>query len=373
MSKRVLIVGTGLIGGSIGLALRREGSAGLPPSKAGATTVVGIDASAANAAAALAAGALDEVADDLGRGASDADVIVVATPVGEILPTVERLAAHAKSGAIVTDVGSTKATICAEAERLLGSQCSFIGGHPMAGTEGEGIASAHPDLFDGALWILSPTHGTNSEAYREVNSLVTRLGAQTLALDPDEHDRLVALVSHLPYAIATALMTLAANEGDPRLFRAAAGSFRDVTRTAGSNPRIWRDIFSTNREAVLRELDQFSSSLDALRSVVADERWEDFETLVNGAREARRRFPVKGERAPVDPVVVEVGIPDRAGVLAEVTTAVGEGGINIEDLWVDHTPAGGVLKLLVDGHETADDTSELLRRRGFTTTIVEDR
>jgi prephenate dehydrogenase len=363
MSKRVLIVGTGLIGGSIGLGLR----------KAGGTTVVGTDASAANADAALAAGALDEVASDVASGAADADVIVVATPVGAILATVERVATTAKPGVVVTDVGSTKATIVTEAERLLGEKRSFVGGHPMAGTEGEGIASARGDLFDGALWILSPTATTSSEAYREVNTLVTKLGAQTLALDPAEHDRLVAFVSHLPYAIATALMTLAASEGDERLFRAAAGSFRDVTRTAGSNPRVWRDIFTTNRDAVLRELDQFSSSLGSLRSAVADGRWDDFDALVDAAREARRRFPVKGERAPVDPVTIEIGIADRAGALAEVTTAVGEAGINIEDLWVDHTPAGGVLKILVDGHETAARAADVLGSRGFRTTTIEDR
>ena len=363
MSKRILIVGTGLIGGSIGLGLR----------KAGGTVVVGTDASAPNAEAALAAGALDEVAADVETGAADADVIVVATPVGEILPTIDRIATTAKLGVVVTDVGSTKATIVAEAERLLGEGRSFVGGHPMAGTEGEGVDSARGDLFDGALWILSPTDATSSEAYREVNSLVAKLGAQVLALEPSEHDRLVAFVSHLPYAIATSLMTLAASEGDPRLFRAAAGSFRDVTRTAGSNPRVWRDIFTTNRDAVLRELDQFSASLAALRAAVAEQRWDDFDELVRAAREARRRFPVKGERAPVDPVTIAIGIPDRAGVLAEVTTAVGSSGINIEDLWVDHTPAGGVLKILVDGHATAARAADVLGSRGFRTTTIEDR
>ena len=148
-------------------------------------------------------------------------------------------------------------------------------------------------------------------------------------------------------------MALAGDEGDPRLFRAAAGSFRDVTRTAGTNPRVWRDIFATNRDAVVRELDQFGAMLDELRSALADERWDDLDSLVERARDARKRFPPKGERAPVDPVTLEVGVPDRAGVLAEVTTAVGEGGINIEDLWVDHTTGRWRAALLVDGRETA--------------------
>lgn len=326
-----------------------------------------------NAEAALAAGALDEAVTDLETGIASADLIVVATPVGEIPATIAELAKHATDATIVTDVGSTKGTIVAEAERLLGPRRPFVGGHPMAGTEGEGVSSARTDLFEDALWILTPTQTTDSDAYRRVNTLVTGMGARTLALEPDEHDRLVALVSHLPYAIATALMTLAGEDGDPRLFQAAAGSFRDVTRTAGSNPRVWRDIFATNRDAVVRELDGFTSALDRFRSAVAEGKWEELDALVQAARTARKRFPAKGERAPVDPVVVEVAIPDRAGVLADITTALGEGGINIEDVWVDHTPSGGVLRVLLDGGDTARRASELLESKGFRTTMVAEQ
>ncbi len=363
MSERVLVVGTGLIGGSIGLRLRQ-----------GADVVVrGFDMVAENATDALGLGALDETADDLETAVDGADVIVVATPVGEVLGTVARIAATATPGTIVTDVGSTKSGIVSEAERLLAPDRTFVGGHPMAGTEGEGIASARPDLFEDALWILTPTEHTDSGAYRRVNALVASLGARSLALDAAEHDRLVALVSHLPYAIATVLMALAGDEGDPRVFRAAAGSFRDVTRTAGTNPRIWRDIFATNRAAVVHELEQFAANLEFLRSAIAEERWGDLDELIDRARSARKRFPAKGERAPVAPVTLEVAIPDRAGVLAEITTAIGEGGINIEDLWVDHTAGGGVLRLVVDGLETAGHASELLTTKGFRTTIVEER
>jgi prephenate dehydrogenase len=243
----------------------------------------------------------------------------------------------------------------------------------MAGTEGEGVASARPNLFEDALWILTPTERTDSYAYRRVNGLVTALGARTLALDAAEHDRLVALVSHLPYAIATALMALAGEEGDPRVFRAAAGSFRDVTRTAGTNPRVWRDIFASNRDAIVAEIDQFASALQRLRSAISAGQWDDVDALIAGARAARKRFPPKGERSPAQPVMLEVAIPDRAGVLAEITTAIGEGGINIEDLWVEHAGAGGVLRLIVDGRSTAETGARLLRDRGFRATTVEER
>ncbi len=335
--------------------------------------VIGYDVTAGNAESARDVGALDEAVTDLPSGVASADLIVVATPVGEIPATIAEIAKHAADGTVVTDVGSTKGTIVAEAERVLGPRRPFVGGHPMAGTEGEGVSSARADLFEDALWILTPTKATDSDAYRSVNTLVTSMGARTLALEPDEHDRLVALVSHLPYAIATALMALAGDDGDPRLFQAAAGSFRDVTRTAGSSPHVWRDIFATNRDAVLRELDGFTARLGELRSAVADERWDDLDVIVEAARTARKRFPAKGERAPVDPVVVEVSIPDRAGVLAEITTAMGEGGINIEDLWVDHTSSGGVLRVLLDGQTTAQRAAELLGSKGFRTTVVTEQ
>ena len=362
MPERVLVVGTGLIGGSIGLALRKREKA----------VVRGFDASHETARTALELGALDEVAGDLARATEGADVVVVATPVGEILPTIERLAAAAP-GTIFTDVGSTKSGIVAEAERILGPERPFVGGHPMAGTEGEGVSSARSDLFEDALWILTPTERTDSGAYRHVNALVSALGARSIALDPSEHDRLVALVSHLPYAIATSLMALAGDEGDPRVFAAAAGSFRDVTRTAGTNPRVWRDIYATNREAVIAELDQFSKVLAELRGAVEQERWDVLDAIIERARSAQRRFPPKGERSPAEPVTIEVAVPDRAGVFAEVTTAIGDGGINIEDLWVGHTPAGGVLHLVVDGVATARRAGDLLRARGFATTTVVER
>lgn len=362
MSERIFLIGTGLIGGSIGLGLKIAGA-----------TVRGFDVDEANSRAALDLGALDEIASEIEGGVDEADIVVVATPVGEILTTIERVASTAAPGTLVTDVGSTKSGIVSEAERVLGTDRTFVGGHPMAGSEGEGVRAARPDLFDGALWILTPTERTDSAAYRRMNALVASLGARTLALDPAEHDRLVALVSHLPYAIATSLMALADEEGDPRVFQAAAGSFRDVTRTAGSNPRIWRDIFASNREAVVRELEQFGLRLDEMRAAVELGRWNDLDAIIDRARGARRRFPAKGERTPGEPVTLEVAIPDRAGVLAEITTAIGQGGINIEDLWMDHTSAGGVLHIVVDGRPTADRAGELLTGQGFHVSFVEER
>lgn len=224
----------------------------------------------------------------------------------------------------------------------------------MAGTEGEGIGAARPELFDSALWILTPTASTNSSAFRKINEIVAGLGASWMALDPDEHDRLVALVSHLPYALATCLMQMAARRGDERVFRAAAGSFRDVTRTAGSNAAIWRDILAANRSAVLDQLDTFIATITDFRASLEAGDFESLDAAIAEARAARSRFPVKGERQPGQPVTLDISVPDRTGVLAEITTTVGDLGINIEDLWMQHGPAGGTVRLVVDGQDAAD-------------------
>jgi prephenate dehydrogenase len=340
--------------------------------RTGDAHVTGFDADAANAARARDRGALDEVVLDAASGAEAADVVVIATPVGEILAATESVARGARPGTIVTDVGSTKGTIVAEAEAVLGPERPFVGGHPMAGTEGEGIGAARPDLFDGALWMLTPTEATDPSAFRRVNGLVTGLGARTLAIDPASHDRLVARVSHLPYAIATALMAIVDDDGDERVFEAAAGSFRDVTRTAGTNPRIWHDILATNRAAVAREIDVMIAKLRTIGDALGDGDLDAVDALMAAARDARRRLPLKGERTPSSPITVEIYIPDRAGVIAAVTTALGEGGINIEDVWMDHTAAGGTLRITVDGHPNAAKAVELLASRSFRAAILED-
>jgi prephenate dehydrogenase len=360
LTERILIVGTGLVGGSIGLALRRVADA----------HVTGVDVEPSNARYAREAGALDDVAASVADGAARADMVVLAPPVGEILGAVHDVARTAPPGTIVTDVGSTKGTIVTEAEKLLGPERPFVGGHPMAGTEGEGIAAARADLFDGALWMLTPTESTDPSAFSRVNAFVTGLGARTLALDPDAHDRLVARVSHLPYAIATTLMALV-SEDDTRVFEAAAGSFRDVTRTAGTNPRIWHDILSTNRAAVAEEIERMVRALESMRDALFDGDLAAVDSLIRKARDARKRLPIKGERTPAEPITLEVYIPDRPGVIAEVTTALGEGSINIEDLAMDHSAAGGLLLITVDGRTNADRAIELLSGRAFRASVLE--
>lgn len=353
----VAILGTGLIGGSIGLALRAAGEHHV--------TVFDRDPSATERA--VERGAADAGAPSIRKAVADADVVFVATPVGAIVDVVAEAAAGAKAGAVLTDVGSTKHRVVVEVERSLPPAVSFVGGHPMAGTEEEGIDAAREGLFQNAWWILTPTQRSGAESYRVLHNLLTTLGARVMALDPRAHDDLMATISHVPQLTATALMNLAADRGEEHagLLALAAGGFRDVTRVAASNPEIWLDICEENREAIASALESFSARLLELRDLVASGGRDQLRQVFLRAREARRNLP--GKLVEGDLFEVRMGVPDRPGVLAEVTTSIGNLGINIEDLQLTHASEGGrgTLHLSIVGEPDARRVLEELLARGF--------
>jgi len=345
--RRAVIVGTGLIGGSIGLALRKLG-----------WHVTGRDLDPARSSRAFAEGALDAVGDDPG-----ADLTFVCTPVSSIAG--EARAALA-GGGVVTDVGGVKGPIVAAV-----GHPRFVGGHPMAGSEQDGMDGADPCLFDGATWVLTPTVATDAEAYTLVRSVVTSLGADVLALAPERHDELVATVSHVPHLAAATLMALAADgatEHGPML-RLAAGGFRDMTRIASGHPGIWPDICAENRDAIVEALDRFVADLSAMRDLVSLGDRPGLLDALERARAARVNLPSRVAR---DTRLVEmrVPVPDRPGVLAEITTLLGELDVNIEDLEIAHSVEGerGVLVLVVQ-EEAADGARAALASRGFHPTM----
>jgi prephenate dehydrogenase len=341
--RRAVVVGTGLIGGSIGLALRKQG-----------WHVTGRDLDGQRVSQALEQGALDAVGDD-----PDAEITFVCVPVSSIA---EQARSALTAGGVVTDVGGVKGPVVAAVDHP-----RFVGGHPMAGSEQEGMDGADPSLFEGATWVLTPIVSTDAEAYTLVRSIVTSLGADVVALAPERHDELVATVSHVPHLAAATLMALAADgatEQGPML-RLAAGGFRDMTRIAAGHPGIWPDICAENRDAIVEALDRLVSSLSAMRDlVVLGDRPGLLEALER-ARSARVNLPARVAR---DTALVEmrVPVPDRPGVLAEITTLLGELDVNIEDLEIAHSVEGerGVLVLVVQ-ETAADVTRTALLSRGF--------
>jgi prephenate dehydrogenase len=324
---RANVVGTGLIGGSIGLGLRAQG-----------WHVTGRDADPARAVRALDLGALDQVGEDTAAG-----LTFIATPVSAIVGEAQRALRHP---GVVTDVGGVKGPIVAGVDHP-----RFVGGHPMAGSEQEGVEGSRPDLFEGATWVLTPRVDTDPAAYTEVRSVVTSLGAEVLALPPGRHDDLVATVSHVPHLAAAALMVQAAEgaEEHAALLRLAAGGFRDMTRIAAGHPGIWPDICAENREAIVKALDELAASLSSMRDLVVLGDRPGLLKALERARHARTNLPSRADR-PEELAEVRVPVPDRPGVLAEVTTLLGELGVNILDIEIAHSTEGpaGVLLIVVD-------------------------
>lgn len=327
---RAQVIGTGLIGGSVAFALRRA-----------SWNVTGTDLDSARAERALSLGALDAVGID-----PDATITFIATPAG----AVPREAGVALArGGVVTDVAGIKEPIVRAVDHP-----RFAGGHPMAGSEQEGIDGADPGLFEGATWVLTPTATTDDRTLALVRSVVTSFGANVVAIAPDRHDQLVALVSHVPHLTAATLMNLAADaaDEDATLLRLAAGGFRDMTRIAAGHPGIWPDVCAENRAGIVDVLDRLMQSLQHVRDVVVEGDRGGLLRLLERAREARSNLPV-GAPSPDRAVEVRIPVPDRPGVLSEVTTLLGRLAVNIFDLEIAHSAEGeaGVVVLVIDAQD----------------------
>ncbi|HLF70444.1 MAG TPA: prephenate dehydrogenase, partial [Actinomycetota bacterium] len=330
--------------------------------------IVGFDLDPATSRRALELGAVHIAATSAAQAVEQADLVVVATPVGSIPQTFASVKTYLRSGAIVTDVGSTKSGIVEEISVLISPDVHFIGGHPMAGSEREGIEAATADLFRDSYWILTPTSQTDAAAYSSLVRFITGLGAKVLSLDADRHDEAVALTSHLPQILASTLMRFAADvagaEGGLPLL--ASGGFRDMTRIAGSSPALWMGILKENSAALVDVLGRYSGSLESVRAAIDTGDWNVVSKMLTDARSARSTLAAKSGRKSGDLVEVRITVPDRPGVLADVATSLGEASINIEDLDIQHSPEGGrgILRILVEASD-ADATRSILVGRGF--------
>jgi len=357
------VVGTGLIGASAGLAARR----------AGVTRVSGWDPDPDALRIAAERGAV-EAADDIESAVAGAELVLVAAPVASLPSQVREALTLAPAEATVTDVGSTKVPVC---DAAAGDE-RFVGGHPICGLEARGPERANAELFDGATWFLTPSSTTPPERFRLVHGFVTALGARPVAIDPGAHDRLVAVTSHLPHALANVLLNQAGasrvDGHDP--LAGAGGSLRDMTRIAGANPRIWVDIFLDNREALAGALAEHRRRVEQLESALAA---GDAGFLARWIAEAggnRRRLLATAYEDPGGLQRLRVHIPDRPGVLAGIFQALGAERINVEDFEMEHlsTERGGTLTVLVAGEAEAERAVALLEAQGYsavTTPVID--
>ncbi|MCB5187875.1 prephenate dehydrogenase/arogenate dehydrogenase family protein [Methylobacillus caricis] len=278
--KKLLIFGVGLIGGSLALALRRSQSD---------WHVVGVGRHGDSLQEALDLGIIDEAATDLALALQDTDVVVIATPVAQTPAIFSSIAPLLDVNTVITDVGSTKADVAADALRLLGAAASrFVPGHPIAGAEKSGPAAANADLFVNKNVVLTPLEATDSKALDAVSELWLATGARVRRMSAAEHDGIFAAVSHLPHLLAFALVDdLASRPNSAQFFELAASGFRDFTRIAGSSPEMWRDISLANREALLQELDTYQQTLSQLRELLHKQDGNQLLALFERASRAR--------------------------------------------------------------------------------------
>ena len=354
MIRRVAIVGTGLIGASVGLAARR----------AGIEHVTGWDPDAAHLATAAERGAVD-AAPDLAAALEGAEIAVVAAPVNALPAQVRAVLDATAPGCTVTDVGSTKGGV---AEAAAGSG-RFVGGHPICGSEARGPEWATAELFEGATWFLTPVAATEPDSYKVLHGFVTALGAVPVAIDPDAHDRLVAVTSHLPHALANVLLNQAGGarvEGHEPL-AAAGGSLRDMTRVAGANPRIWVDIFLENRVALAASLAEHRRRVEQVEAALAAGDAGFLARWIGEASANRRRLleTAYGDAGALQRLRVHV--PDRPGVIAGIAQALGAERINIADFDLQHLSSerGGTIAILVAGEQEAARAAAILEQQGY--------
>ena len=345
---RLAVLGVGLIGGSVALsAAERLGA-----------EVRGWDPDPAVLAEAQRLGALMTAAAGPAEALADAEAAVVAAPVPALPEAVAAALALAPRDCVVTDVGSTKRAVVA----AVGDE-RFVGGHPVAGAETSGVEHARADLFQGAVWYLTPSTSSSGILYERLHRIVVGLGARPVAVDAGAHDRLLAAVSHLPHVVANVLVAQAAGRGElPRV----GPSFRDATRVAGANSAIWTDIYLANREAIADEID---SAVERLRDAAMTLRSGDAEAVTawNEAAAGDRRRLLEADIAAGPVHELRLTVRNRPGIVAQVALALGKAGVNIVDLAL--APASdmrsGAMTLWIAGDEEAGRAREIVEGLGF--------
>ncbi len=280
---KVVVCGVGLIGGSFALALRKAGVA---------DEIIGIDQARASLDEALRLGLIDRVGGFDAPTLSDADMVLLAAPVGQMPTIMMAMVPHLGVQTVITDAGSTKNDVVAAVRRFLPEQLSrFVPAHPIAGAENSGAGAARADLFDGRKVVLTPLPENGSEAIVRVRAAWEACGATVHDMTPARHDRIFAAVSHLPHLLSYALVhDLAQRENREEFFRYAASGFRDFTRIAASDPQMWRDVCIANKDALLVELEQYQQQLEALRLAVQDNDAIALESIFAEARLIRRAW-----------------------------------------------------------------------------------
>jgi prephenate dehydrogenase len=348
---KVAVLGVGLIGGSIGLAAHEHVED---------AQVVGFGRDPARLRTALELGAIDRAADSLADALDDADLCFACAPVGALPRLVAAALDAAGPDCVITDVGSTKQGLVAGID-----DSRFVGGHPIAGAETAGVEHARADLFQGAVWYLTPLPTSGGLLYERLHRFVVDVGARPVAVDPETHDRLVAVFSHLPHVLANVLASQAAGRlaDHGEALRQVGPSFRDMTRVAGANTDMWADIYRANRSAIAEEIAAFRRQLEHVEELLASGEVAEW----NDRARADRRALLESAAAAGPVHELRLTVPNRPGIVAQVALELGKAGVNIVDMAL--APAAdmrsGAMTLWIASDAQAARAAELIGELGF--------
>jgi prephenate dehydrogenase len=363
-SGKVAIIGIGLIGGSLAAAMRRF----LPEIE-----IFAMD-SPETLEKALKLGYIDVAVQHAIDLPDDLDILFLGAPLKTNIQLLEEIvSAKQWQDLLITDVGSTKASITAAADGLSGQGWSFIGGHPMAGSEKGGIEAATPFLFQNAVYVLTPSK-TKAPADEKMSLLINvlyKIGARIIKISPEFHDRLVAHVSHLPYTVAVSLVNFLQGEEKSDIFyQLAAGGYRDLTRIAQSSFAVWSNIIQDNKKNITEAVDHLIRYFNRFKGLLEKDDLKELKKEMQSAQRTRVKMP-SGTKGFINPLVdIRVEIEDKPGVLADITMSLANEGISIKDIAIlkIRENLGGVLQMSFDNKKTAHKAVECLETKGYTTT-----
>ena len=363
--KNICIIGLGLIGGSLALAIQNLENG---------YTLTGYDIKKETMNIARYRNIVDNIAANYMEAVEAADLVIIATPISKIIDVANSIKEHLKPGSIVTDVGSVKEKIVENINNLLPKETFFIGGHPMSGSENEGIFSAKPDLFKNAFYILTPTEATKTEHLLALHNLFTKIGARVITISPKEHDENVALISHLPHILSTNLIKLVDDKQEnlKNLLRLCAGGFRDMTRIATSNTKMWIDITLENKNELIKSINLYIDYLNKFKDNLSQNNSDFIGKHYIEAQKARINLPKYVEKDITKLYELKIAIPDKSGILSDITLAVSSKGINIEDISIFHSTefsGNGTLKLLIQGDRESDTARQAIKEAGYNTQV----
>ncbi len=359
---RITIIGVGLMGGSLGLGLKRAGYIGC---------ITGFGSSAGTLEAALQSGALDRIGKSYEDAVHDADLIVVAAPLGKYEEVFSAIAPYLKHSAIVTDIGSVKCHVMETATSLLPESICFIGGHPMAGSEKSGIKAASPLLYENAYFFMCPEKHAPKEAVEKLKALIVMLKAYPVVIDAETHDNIVAKISHLPQITAAALVQVLQGEEEIGHMTFAGGGFRDTTRIASSEPGIWKDILIYNRSEVLKYVQRLETKLGEFKEILSNGSGDEILDFFGRSKAVRDQLPARVRSNITRLYEISISVEDRPGILGNVTCLLGNQGVNIKEIEVLHSRdrEEGAIRLAFDTVQAAEKALVLLEKENYKVTF----